>query len=102
MSDEAGRLTVQSALLHLSDVQEMLTNVDRFTDIGIPASVFSNLTTIVADLTMVSAETLHCYRCGRKYRLDEREQLEPTTEGQFKCAWNGPHHAACMRALHAH
>jgi hypothetical protein len=98
-SGEPGRLTIAGALLHLGDVQQMLTDVDRYTAMTIPADVFSNLTALIADLTLASAETLYCYRCGRKYRLDEREQLERTTDGQFKCSPDGPNHANCMRAL---
>ncbi|MFF1812399.1 hypothetical protein ACFVXW_25360 [Streptomyces sp. NPDC058251] len=42
------------------------------------------------------AGTLHCYRCGRKYRLNERDQLVDAGAGKLKCDPKGPLYDACM------
>ncbi|WP_333731751.1 hypothetical protein [Streptomyces sp. IBSBF 3010] len=46
-------------------------------------------------------ETLHCVRCGRKYRHDERDQLVDAGEGKLKCDPKGPLWDACMRVYNA-
>jgi hypothetical protein len=40
--------------------------------------------------------TLNCYRCGRKYRLNERDQLVDAGAGKLKCDPKGPLYDACM------
>jgi hypothetical protein len=40
---------------------------------------------------------LHCVRCGRKYRPDERAELVDAGNGQLKCKPGGTNYDACMR-----
>ncbi|MFC9620257.1 hypothetical protein ACFTXM_09735 [Streptomyces sp. NPDC056930] len=96
MSNEHDAL-IRQALLRLEDARDRLEVASATRDV--PDDVFSALTGLIADVTLLMPVTLACYRCGRKYRADEHDQLERTTDGQFKCSPDGPNHAQCMRAL---
>lgn len=89
--DSGKTMALGSALAALREAQTIMTTTPG---LEVPERTVSALTGVIADLMLAGHEELTCYRCNRTRPTAD---LEPTTEGAFKCSPDGPSYDDCMR-----